>query len=893
MKKALKFMTCALLGGSMLFAAACGGKDPGTNPGDKGLSETRPLALSISKPDGNFNPFFYTAQPDGQVIAQTQASLLTADYNEKSNKIYPVAGEDYPTVAKDFRITYYDARSGGNKSGSEAAADGGRTEYEFLIKKGMKYSDGTDLTIKDVLFNFYVYLDTAYTGSNTMYSVDIQGLAAYQENNALLGIDGEGNNDVYILAAQGRMGHLINFGAGREELTEQGKADLAKVKQFYDEELQSDWNSITGSNWKENFEVNYRFTESWQAFLFQEGLVEAQRADRPGQGSYEIRVNYNADGTYTKIDPDNKEAYNKGKILTTLDKWDEAAIGRGSTEVAGADDYIEAIAALTSDKAIEEYCITLVKSMYFMLDRQVGDILSYWATGSTAYTYFLADERGKAIEENAGSDKARNYISGIQTYKTTSFSSSIDGKSTAEYQLDGDYDVLKIIINNVDPAAIWQFGISIAPMHYYSGSFEGKNYVTSFTGDQNNGQGSGVDCFGVKRGSVEFFEKVISGQDTTKSAIPVGAGPYMASTRDGGRANSSEQFFGSDNMVYYERNPYFETMGTGLNNTKIKYMRYKVVEDDRIIPSVLDGSIDYGEPTGSTTNQATVTANLNKLEQYKYDTNGYGYVGINPTYVPDIEVRRLIMSAMQIDLATDFYGELAQPIFRPMSKTSWAYPNDAVTYYPQKSSAQIEARLRELGYTKNGEGVYEKDGNALKYTFTIAGANTDHPAYLMFQEAAKTLNQAGFSISVANDSTALAKLAKGQLTVWAAAWSSGVDPDMYQVYHKDSNATSVLNWGYKTILADTTPKYEQERSLINKISSLIEDGRTYLEDEARIGIYATALNEIMNLAVELPVYQRKDLCIVNKTIIDVTTLNQKPNATMGVIDRIWLIDYVK
>ena len=39
----------------------------------------------------------------------------------------------------------------------------GRTEYEFLIKKDIKFSDGTTLTIKDVLFNMYVYLDPAYT----------------------------------------------------------------------------------------------------------------------------------------------------------------------------------------------------------------------------------------------------------------------------------------------------------------------------------------------------------------------------------------------------------------------------------------------------------------------------------------------------------------------------------------------------------------------------------------------------------------------------------------------------------------------------------------------------------------------------------------------------------
>ena len=49
-----------------------------------------------------------------------------------------------------------------------------------MLKNKVKYSDGTPLTIKDVLFTYYVYLDTSYIGSSTMYSTDIIGLQAYR-----------------------------------------------------------------------------------------------------------------------------------------------------------------------------------------------------------------------------------------------------------------------------------------------------------------------------------------------------------------------------------------------------------------------------------------------------------------------------------------------------------------------------------------------------------------------------------------------------------------------------------------------------------------------------------------------------------------------------------------
>lgn len=877
MNKLAKIITCATLSGSMLFAVACSGSCGGGQLD----SEKRWLSLAITQPDQVFNPFFSTSLTDAKIISQTQASLITSD--KINGTVEAVAGDNYPTVAKDYEIKYFDAKVGGNEvSDSAQAATNGRTEYSFLIKKGVKFSDGEPLTIKDVLFNFYVYLDPVYAGSNTMYSVDIQGLKAYRNNNSLLGDDATGNDALAAANAQVRMTELIEYGAGdRTELTEQGESDYKEVQRMFKEELTTDWNNMVTS-WVDTYKVNYTFTEAWQAYLFQEGIISVQRKQYSDGTVKEIRFNPD---TNTEISPDDKDAYANGKIKTTLDDWVEGAQGADPGHNYAVDaGIIDGINSCEGDQdKIRDWCINKVYDTNLGTKDGLDEVLSYWATATNAYNFFFSSELGKLLE---GSIHPQYFISGIRAETTDTFK----GQS-----LGDTYDVLKIIINGVDPAAIWQFGVSIAPLHYYSGVWDDFDYsdVNNFTGDKitdYSGAGDESIRFGVKRGDFEgFFQQVLRGDK--KSGVPVGAGPYKASTEFGGTAGSKGDFF-SKNFVYYERNDNFTTFGDGIDNARIKHMQYKVIDESRIITSVASGDIDYGEPNATSTNLAEIEHNKDIYGYTHYDTNGYGYVGVNPKFIPDVEVRKIIMSAMDVSLSKIYYGDLGNLLYRPMSTTSWAYPDNPVRMYAEWKPSEIETQLRSIGYSKGSDGIYaNSEGDKLKYTFTIAGANTDHPAYNMFVQAEKKLDQAGFDITVSTDPNALLKLTSGGLAVWAAAWSSGVDPDMYQVYHKDSKATSTLNWGYDVIKDVNRSEYDDEREIVNTLSDKIMQARRTLERGTRKAIYAECLDLIMDLACELPVYQRRDLCVYNKNVLDAETLNLPGNETIGVIDRIWEVNY--
>ena len=391
-------------------------------------------------------------------------------------------------------------------------------------------------------------------------------------------------------------------------------------------------------------------------------------------------------------------------------------------------------------------------------------------------------------------------------------------------------------------------------------------------------------------------------KNSDKLGVPVGAGPYAASKNGGGIENIASGDFYNLGVIYYERNPYY-VMGA----PKIKNVRYQVVAANQMLNALYNKEIDFAEPNS----KPEIITELGTKEKdgigYKeIKTSGYGYIGINAGKVPDIKVRQAIMHAINTQECVNYYKSTAKPIYRSMSQANWAYPEHSTPYYPyiggkvpadltvvnpdyaeyvttlgkktgdtlteKEQLTFLKGLVEESGYTIGGDGVYVKGDHKLNYTFTIAGEETDHPAWQALYNAKKILEKINFQVTVTPDANALKKLSTGDLTVWAAAWGSTIDPDMYQVYHKESRATSVLNWGYKQILSNAGNKYDYENELLDKLSELIDAGRKTTVQSQRKQIYSEALDIVMQLAIELPTYQRNDLYAYNIDKIDVSTL---------------------
>ena len=836
-------------------------------------AETDSVTIALQGCDGVFNPFFSTSEYDSEVVGMTQIGMLASD--SKGNITY---GDDEAVVTKDFTIEMMDKNGATVEDGNQAAF----TEFSFLLKKGIRFSDGVELTIKDVLFSLYVYLDPAYTGSTTIYSTDIVGLAAYRTQNPEADENAaEQLDQMFAQSANDRLQDIydycqnkINDSMGNSEDNipleneERAQKDLATVYTMFNEELHQVYQ--TAEEGLEDVMKEYTFIEeAYQSFFLSEGLISLLDADNNGISDK------NSEGKYI-VDEDSAEY-----ICGLVESYAESNYSKydGTSKD-------EQIAAAKKDRAIQ-----IVLSEYFGEDgvsykySGIQEIVAYRDTAIKLITEFTAEARSEYL---SGEKRVSN-ISGITTEKVTQF----NGKT-----LDGTYDVLRIKINGVDPKAKWNFGFSVSPLHYYSThDYKGKDYINAFDGKTE---------FGIEYGDKDFMDSVVNSVD--KNGLPVGAGPYKASRENGtegleGYVSANE--FRKNNIIYFERNTNFESLGGSIHNAKIKYLRYQVINANQIYNTLQRGDIDFGELTA----KASVINDLNNSETLSYsltDANGYGYVGVNPKYVPDVTVRRAIMMAMDPTLITKNYytNNLAQVIYRPMSKVSWAYPDGATAYYQYDNTGDtILQMLLDAGYTQRNAGTPDvqigkvENGKftQLKYTFTISGSTEDHPAWSMFKRAEEILDGIGFNITVKNDAFALSKLSSGLLAVWAAAWSSTVDPDMYQVYHKDSTATSTLNWGYDVIQANLNGTYDYEKGLVEELSVLIDNARETEDQDFRSAIYSDALDIVMELAIEFPLYQRKELMAFNSSKIDRNSLtpDNELSPYNSLLARIWEMDFVK
>ena len=146
--------------------------------------------------EGKFSPFFAASAPDQAAHALTQAVLLNADRRGEII-MHGIEGETRSYNGTDY--TYY-----GLADCEVTENDDGTVTYAITLRDDVTFSDGTPMTIDDVIFNMYVYMDPTYDGSVTFYSVPIVGIDEYRGGmdtrmNVILaaGPDGYEANDLY------------------------------------------------------------------------------------------------------------------------------------------------------------------------------------------------------------------------------------------------------------------------------------------------------------------------------------------------------------------------------------------------------------------------------------------------------------------------------------------------------------------------------------------------------------------------------------------------------------------------------------------------------------------------------------------------------------------------
>ncbi len=473
------------------------------------------------------------------------------------------------------------------------------------------------------------------------------------------------------------------------------------------------------------------------------------------------------------------------------------------------------------------------------------------------------DLTGLSSTETAGSSLAdlgfnpEDYAIGV---KTGDSADSITG-----IQKTGDYGV-KVTLTEPDATAIYQLGVTIAPMHYYG---EPEKY------DYDNNK------FGFDKGDLSHVRSV-----TTE---PLGAGPYIFKKFENG-------------VVSFEGNEDYY-----LGAPKTKNVQFLESQDQDKLNGVITGTIDITDPSYSVDTVKAISAeNSNgevsgdKIITNTVDNLGYGYLGISANAVnvggePGSDASKALRKALATvfaryrDVTVDsYYGETASVINYPISNTSWAAPQKTDADYAIAFSKDVEGNdiytsdmddaAKDEAALNAALGYFEAAGFTVadgKVTAAPAGAKMDyevwipadgagdHPSFMMLNLASDAFKKIGITLNVkdlANSADLWTGIESEACPMWCAAWGATPDPDMYQVYY--SGVESGKEAGGSNYMYDIADP---------ELDKMILDARTSMDQSYRKTVYKSCLDTIIDWAVEVPVYQRQNAIIYSPERVNADT----------------------
>lgn len=806
--KVRKFLLLALVFVSVLALAACG--EPKDKRKETGRNDEYTLILQSSTMDGKFNPFFYSSAYDGDVVGMVNASLLTLDPNAAV-----VAGDEYPTVALDYSIWY--TSDPVNHTKKDNYEEGDYVVYEMVLKNDMKFSDGQPVTVEDVLFNFYVYLDKAYDGSSTLYTLPILGLNEYRTQVA----------DPSVF----------------QELAAKVLADDTRVAGYQETE-----------DYTEEQHDTY-----WEAFD-QAGASYAGEIVTYVLSNY-LKDNYVKTYFHPDLTADDIRASQGLQVAYGMGMWGYGELSADTTQLTGASGDVYQVDELTA-------------ADYF------NEILKANSTEDGKIDYD-GGYQGLSDYESAGGGDFVASATELFTMSSAEIGSvpSVAGLVQGTKTVAGvEHETVKIVLTKQDPKAILSLGVTVAPKHYYTANYD---YATEE-----------LVNYGVAYNSAKYMEHL-----KKANAQPLGAGPYKFVRRDSG-----------DGTVYFERSEYFYTMGgENIYNANIKKVAFKIISGGGEFNAVKAGDVHYSTVSAS----IDVMNELNdqaKLQNILVDNLGYGYICVNPELYPNLYERIALNTVFDLSKVFETYPNgLAEIIYRSMSQVSWAYTENATAVYPYDESLQAAIEYFKLAGFEFDEAQGKFVNFPKEYEFFIPYAVNDHPAGPIFLKAKNLLETIGVPCKITTDENLIARVNAGGCGMYALAWQATVDPDMYQVYHFESQAGSVKQNGIVSLYAngnddnlgvlqvtklDGSVEEMNQKEALHYLGELIVEARAYMLVEERKPIYDCALKILAQLSIEIPTYQRKNLFVYDGTVIDKQTLSKVVTPYWGPMAEIWKVRFV-
>ena len=510
-----------------------------------------------------------------------------------------------------------------------------------------------------------------------------------------------------------------------------------------------------------------------------------------------------------------------------------------------------------------------------------------------SFSAMEGETAGSALADLMDADVYNDYpVMGVKTGESAANISGI--KKIDDYHMT-------VTMSKIDAVAIYQLGISIAPLHYYGDK-------ALFDYDNNS--------FGFPKGDLSSVR--------AKTTQPMGAGPYKFIKFENGTVN----FEANEN--YFQGAP------------KTKYVNFlECISDDDKLNGVTTGTIDITDPSmSSDTADAIVTANSNgELTGDKVTTDlvnnlGYGYIGMNsvvmsvggdPSSQASKDLRKAFGTILSVyrDVAIDsYYGERASVINYPISDTSWAAPRPSDDGYKVAFSTDVNgneiytsdmsaedkyaaAKTAALGYLEaagytvaDGKVTAAPEGAKMEYEVWIpADGKGDHPSFMMLTLAKDALAEIGMTLTIkdlTNSADLWTALEAQQVAMWAAAWGATPDPDMYQVYYSDVADAGSATDGQNPLGGSAQGGSNYMYCIADpELDQLIMDARATTDQTYRKAMYKACLDIIIDWAVEIPVYQRQNAIIFSSERVNMDTVTPDITTFYGWLSEVQNIELAK
>ncbi len=450
-------------------------------------------------------------------------------------------------------------------------------------------------------------------------------------------------------------------------------------------------------------------------------------------------------------------------------------------------------------------------------------------------------------------------ILGVKAYRKG------DSKSIRGIERVNDYKI-KIYTKGYDRKDIRRMNIPITPLHYYGSA-------KAFNIEKNK--------FGFKKGDISSLQKKKS---------PLGAGAYRFIKYESG-------------IVYYEaNNEYYQGC------PQIAFIQLKEIKDvdaAQKVEMVQKGDLDLVDMPGSNDaitqiQEVNSSGKLNggTISTRLYDGDSYAYIGMNARKVCvdnkfDSTRSKNLRTALAVLLGAtrsnlvELCSTSSKVINYPASDTSWSVPQSADEEYRgafvfdadgeviYSSDMELEERLqaakqavlrylKRAGYkVKNGKVVEAADKSSVKFTVLVpSDGDEGEGLYTMMKNVKDVMNELGMYLKIDHSKTQKQidkVLKKGRQQIWCGFEKTDVDGALYDQFHSHSARYKAGKTNYFHIADSDLDEY-------------IEESMQTVSLKRSRRLYRKSYEKIAEWAVDVPVYQKRNISIFSSSRINMETI---------------------